>query len=579
MTRGQKPVTGEDNLELLEIMIIRNSINLTNFTFRSSTVEFINHCIVKHNLEQEKVTAAFLVHPCGKKFMSLILDFIGLAIDEVMRKKNFKTGKSIDLDKTTDAVIKMQESEKYFLESFDEEIAKIVKCRESIQNLFSDVIFPQDSLVIVEDFMQNWNEVNKEMYAKMKKSDHSIKTIISSAERLHENAMRMLSFTVNSIEEMLSDPEGQGNEKQASLPEILRKVKMILPVVIDFIRKFNSSIDMSQLSTFEEEQKLVNERLASLNSLANELDELETKVSTSIVPFLELMRQTKAKKTPKDEDDSEISLALKAERERKDQELMSLLRSPEYQLNLNAPKESVMCQRISLMEDVSTKQNNLNETTLYRMPRISFIKRVPSQPGSANNSNFLKPQTRSLFGKINTKDILERATSRVSRTAHNSTRYLGVVPKIITPKMSSTMLSCHQDNELFDCTGVSEIRSMSPFVESPAESETPLKTTNGGILETPVLKSDGISPRRKLIQHFNKEPEKNGKEFLNVQHENTLTDSDRVKEPEDVNKSDDKTISNETAIDSTFAAFRINNDEDLLNVSDTILNELDLSGK
>lgn len=505
--------------------------------------------------------------------MSLILYLIQLAIDEVMKIKNFQSGKSIDLQKTTEAVLKMQEAEKNFHESIEEEITKFQNHRESIQSLFDDRILPQDSQIIFEIFMQDWNEHNKATYAKIKKTNQITQSIISSAERLHENAMKMLSLTFNSIDEMSN--EKQGNTGRTALPDILRKASQILPVVLDYIRKFNSSIDTSLLSTFADEQKFVNERFASLNSLANDLNDLETKISTSISPFLELMRKAKVKEIPKDED-SEISLALKAERERKDQELMSLLRSPQYLLNLNAPKESVMCQRISLMEDVNIKQNNPNETALYRVPRVSFVKRVIRQALPENNSNFLKPPSRSIFGKINTKDILERATSRVSRNAHNSTRFLGaVVPRIITPKMSSTMLSCHQDHELFNCTGISEIRSISPLVESPpVGDETPYKTAiGGGIMETPVLKSDelhGISPRRQLIQQFNNQ--QNDGKLVTSNHETTLTEA----QAESVNGSNDKTISNETAIDATFAAFRIKNDEDLLDISDSILNEVDM---
>lgn len=513
--------------------------------------------------------------------MSLVLDLIQLAILEVMRKKNYETEKSIDMEKTADLAEKMRESDKNFQEMIELEISKFKRISDSIELLFVDTIMPADSLVVVENFVESWNNFNRATNAKIKSTDCLVTKTVKSAERLLENAMKMLSFTSKDIDEMSSDAENQSDD---SLPVILRAVQRLLPVIVDFIRKFYSSLDVNQLSALEEERKFVSEKFDSLSAIVSGLKDISVRMDTSIKPWIEIMEKKKRDdKISKEEEEPEYMIALKAERERKDQELMSLLRRPNYTINVQAAMENETCRRISLKEDTSSKsQNKLNETVLYRMPRVSFIKKAPQVPTIGCNSSFLMkpPASSSVFGRINTRDLLERATSRAPkqlRPDQSRSRYLGVVPKIITPKLSSTMLSTDQEHGLFDCTGVSEIRSNSPMIESPREDDTPLKPAVAAVdayFVTPMMKNEDLSPRRKLISQFEKEPKLD-------QNSPTL----EIPMVENVLEADEseKTISNEksssgsngTCIDSTFAAFQLKNDEDLFDVSDTVLNDFD----
>lgn len=516
--------------------------------------------------------------------MSLMLDLIQLALLEVMKRKNYERGKSIDLEKTAELAVKMHAAEKNFNETIELEIAKFSEICDKIEQLFAEKIFPEDSLVVVENFMESWNEYNKQVYAKVKSTDHLIEQTVNNAERLRENAMKMLTFTNKNIEEML----GESKISDEPLPMILRKVNQVLPVIVDFIRKFYSSLDGNQSSTFEEETKFVSEKFKSFTAIVDGLKTIHDKMETSIKPWIEMMKRKQAEKAANSKDEEpEYMLAIKAERERKDQELMSLLREPHYELNLDAPRESAMCQRISLKDDESSKnQNNLNETAMYRMPRVSFMRKAPRQPTPAgpSNSSMKPPTVTSIFGKINTRDLLDRVSSRQpgnSRTARlNQSRYLGVVPTIVTPKLSSTMMNFEHDHGLFDCTGVSEIRSNSPQVDSPVESETPFKPPQIGLEEfvTPVFRTEEISPRRKLIQQFNKEPQTNRhaepeKLVLPLSESNNGKDDDSEKTIS--NEKSSSGSNNATCIDATFAAFQIKNDEDLFNISDTILNNFD----
>lgn len=549
-------------------------------SFRSAAVEFLNKIIDKHNLQQEKVKAAFVVHPGGRKFMSLVLDLIQLAILEVMKKKNYETEKSIDIENTASLAEKMQESDKNFQEIIELEISKFKRICDSIELLFVDRIMPADSLVVVENFMENWNDFNKATNAKIKSTDCLVTKTAKSAERLLENATKMLSFTNKDIDEMSSDADNKSGD---SLPVILRAVQRLLPVIVDFIRKFYSSLDFNQQSALEGERKFVSEKFDSLSAILSGLKDISVRMDTSVKPWIEKMEKKKRDdKNAKEEEEPEYMIALKAERERKDQELMSLLRRPNYTLNVHAAIENETCRRISLKEEISSKpQNKLNETALYRMPRVSVIKKAPRVPTIGCNSSFLMkpPASSSVLGRINTRDLLERATSRPPRQLRpDQSRYLGVVPKIITPKMSSTMLSTDQEHGLFDCTGVSEIRSnYSPMIESPREDDTPLKPAAVAAIDafvTPMMKSEDISPRRKLISQFEKEPKMDqNSPTLEIPTVQNILESDES----------EKTISNEksssgsngTCIDSTFAAFQLKNDEDLFDVSDTVLNDFD----
>lgn len=512
--------------------------------------------------------------------MSLVLDLIQLAILEVMKKKNYETEKSIDLEKTANLAEKMRESDKNFQEMIEIEISKFKRICDSIELLFVDRIMPADSLVVVENFMESWNDFNRATDAKIKSTDCLVTKTVKSAERLLENAMKMLSFTNKDIDEMSSESDNQSDD---SLPMILRAVQRLLPVIVDFIRKFYSSLDVDQLSALEEERKFVSDKFDSLSAILSGLKDISVKMDTSIKPWIEIMEKKKRDdKISKEEEEPEYMIALKAERERKDQELMSLLRRPNYTLNVHAAMENETCRRISLTEEIFSKpQNKLNETALYRMPRVSFIKKAPRAPTIGCNNSFLMkpPASSSVFGRINTRDLLERATSRAPRQLRpDQSRCLGVVPKIITPKLSSTMLSTDQEHGLFDCTGVSEIRSNSPMVESPREDDTPLKPVVAAVdvyFVTPMMKNEDLSPRRKLISQFEKEPKLD-------QNSPTLEipTVENVQEPDE----SEKTISNEKSssgsngtciIDSTFAAFQLKNDEDLFDISDTVLNDFD----
>lgn len=538
------------------------------FISRQSSVDFINSIIEKNKLQQDKVKLVFVVHPGGKKFMSLILDLISLAIAEVMKRKNFEAGKSIDLDETTEMVTKMGEKEKSFLAAVENETKKFKEIADKIEKLIVEKILPANlPATMLDDFMSEWNKVNNERFNETLKAQKKSSETFKKGVKFCESVKKVLS---------MKSSENLKSQNEISLPQLLHQVNKILPALIDYKNKWTLNVSREEEMKIEEQQEFVNKMLKSFEKINIDLHELREYMKNEFDPFIQKVTELKIEAQMKArEEESDEMAAIRAQRDRRDQELLEMLRAPKYQLNIGqVPSEAVINTRISLMED-SEARDRFSNSPFYQVPKAGMIRRAAnssrSSKTSASFNESIKPP---IFKSINTRDLLDRATSRLQSNRLNATsRVNPLIPRIklgTTPKLSSTLLSAtHFENGLFNCTGVSLISSSSPHVESPeTEHTTAIEVKQKDqIVETPMISADElkISPRRQLTKQFDKV------ERESLISEVTLTGSTAS----DENKENIKNKTNEITTDFTFAAYELKNDEDLFDVSDSVLQDLE----
>lgn len=561
------------------------------YLYRQSSVDFINSTIEKNELQQEKVKLAIVVHPGGKKFMSLILDLICLAIKEVMKRKSFEAGKSIDLDKTIEFTSKMEETKKSFLEVVESETKKFKEISDKIVELIYEVIIPKGSQISnLEEFMIEWSKINQEKYKQNVKNEMKLKETYKDCVKFCETLRQKLSVKI-AIE---------CNEDKTLLPKLLHETNEKLSELIEYKNSATFNISREEQMKIEEQQEFVNKMFESFNKINNDLNVMRNNMKTEFEPFKEKVKELKNEAYLKAlEEETEEMLMIRAQRDNKDKELLEMLSSPNYQLNFNpvvnlVPNEAVVNTRISLMEETENRERFSN-SPFYQVPKPGMlIRRAATSSRSTKAISFnesMKLSAPSFLKTMDTRDLLDKATRPQVNRLNATSRLNPLIPRIkmgTTPKMSSTMLSAtHFENGLFNCTGVSAISSSSPLVESPDNTEchTAIEVKEIEkikIVETPMPKpiEMKISPRRQLTKQF-EEVERNALESEPTFNGGTTMIQSTFKNHE--NKENMKNQANETTTtDYTFGNFKIKNDEDfktsedLCDVSDTVLNDIDL---
>ena len=581
--------------------------------FRASSVDFINKVIDEHSLAHEKVKLVFVVHPNGKKFMSLVLDLIMLATKEIMKRRNIAAGKSFDIEKVTQASLNMKEMETDLSTNIKIEADLIKVKTRAIQELIAK-IFPDNEIPMsFEEFIEAWHEYNNSQLSEIKISNEKMKLIYKKTEELQTRAEELLLpriYEINNpplkvIKDVAAFYENAGVTNE-TIPSAIRndnlnfswlvaQLHLVLPTIMKYVLNF--SLDSSDTSS---------EELKVLKRLSLELRKIESKTIDFASKFKKDMtslaaKLKKAKQERQLQEDEILSPEILAERTVRDTmelERMNLLTSPKY--NFDTTKEClnhvvVRKNRLPFMNEEEGKENYANETKYFQRSKPN----PTSGHSRLNNTNFnatmklggMAPPNQKPRRRLDPMQMLEKATSNDPKTRQdlNSTKkYTGTVPKhpkLTGPKLSSTMISPSLHQPLFDYSTISEIIKGSPIVDSPGYVFKSVDTIE--ILQSPMefdmeffkaqkkpvdslFERIEISPKGKINPLV--KPDEIFKQSVKLAlNDVTLVDESFPSEAENTVIDQNPNLSEGLSSSFSFGSIRLANDEDLFNISDSIL--------
>lgn len=430
--------------------------------------------IDRYSLSQEKVKQVTVVHPSGKKFMSLILDIIKIAIKEIMKRKKYSTGVSLNMEKTEEVISTISTIESEIVGNIKTEQKQIKDKTADIQELLN-VIYPSDvNSVSFEEFIGNWHALNKSRLENLKIRDEKVQQVIQKTNDLQEKAQKMLNNRKYEIKQPssndlkdLADFYQQIDmpiEKELNIVSLVLYLESTIQVIQNYIQNFS----YDEVEVTDEEIRVVQKKLTELQvfePLVKKIVEKEKMLKDKI----EQLRTEKNEESidvnddPQEEEDKMI-------KEAQGKESLRNLLSPRYQFDTsrNVMIRFVSKKKIFAWTDsdaISSADNSmmsLNSTRLYR----------PLSDTSLNKSREMPPpkQIDKLPSRRRKRDpmlLMEQAmTTSKSKTDLNSTK-LGAIPKVVasTP-FSSTMLS----PDLIHQANFSMISNISTIVETPVSS-------------------------------------------------------------------------------------------------------------
>lgn len=426
--------------------------------------------------------------------MSLILDVIMIATEEIMRRRNIPAGKSFDIEKVEQACTNMKTSENEIVSSITRETKMIKEKIKSIQQLMARIYPASEFPMPFEDFMRSWHEFNLARFSEIKQRNAKIKSLFKQTETLEARALLMLQpksyhqaqpplSVIKDVAEFYENagmadgtlPDPIQNDK-LNLPWLIAQLHVVLPSIINYVASFKLDPDDSK-----------NEELKHLKRLASELTEIETKTEKLTLKFKKEISEmvAKLKKASderhrlEDENQSPEELAERTRNEQIEMEKLKVLSSPSH--FFDGTKESlkvvaVKKNRLAFMDDHDTNESVANGTMLYG-PVKSFINRT-LKLNQSTIAEFAAPRLNTRRRR-DPKELLERATSNVNALNSTQRYYTGAIPKgsrMLAPKFSSTMLSPDLHQPSFNLSIISSTAKFSPICEqilTPQHISTP----------------------------------------------------------------------------------------------------------
>ena len=586
----------ENSYRLLHnrLIIVYNSC----FFLRSSSVDFINSLIDKHNLSQEKIKLVAVVHPCGKKFLSLILDLIAICIKDIMRRRKIPSGKSFDIEKVTQVCINMKEVENDLVNSINNETKVIKEKTEKIQEILNKKIYPQTEFPMsFSEFIASWHEENQNQFQAIKERSERMKNVQVKTRELCAKAEDLLAqktyeVTQEPLEVIKSIVEfyenaGVTNEQippavvdeKLNFPWLIAQLHLVLPAITAYIS--NSSFESAESSN--EELKVLKRLSLELVKIEGKFDLFASQFRKRVPAMVEKLRKKKEERQRiESENASPEKVAIRAAKEQIEMESLNLLSSPRYYFDSSKDclkNVIVKKNRLALIDEDDGKEN-LNESKFYRPAKSPYVNK--SQKMNMTISNEMGPPKLQPRRRLDPMALLEKATSKVSksRVDLNGSRYTGTVPKVSLNKFSSTMLSPDLNSPVFfNCSTVSAISKtsphlpFSPVIESMFGNDT-VKSKDTSIPwdDTVKMKSIQMSPKGGLKSLVPLEEIFKGPPKVELNNE-TLTETTENTLCEEKSENSDNTSFNCTSI----MMMKIKSDEDLFNTSDTVLQQLDSS--
>lgn len=574
------------------------------YSYRSSSIEFINNLIDKHNLAQEKVKLVFVVHPCGKKFMSLILDLIMIATKEIMRRRKLLQGKSFDIEEVTQACSNMKEVENDLVNSIKSETKVIKEKTEAIRELIIDKIYsPKEFPLTFSEFIASWHEFNQNQLMVINQRSEKMNKIHKQTSELYDRAEKLLSQkksygiiapplnVIRDIEEFYENA-GVTNEnvpaaitdESLNFPWLIAQLHLVLPAITTYVT--NYSFESSENSI--EELKVLKRLALELIKIETKFDEFATRFRKVIPAMVTKLKSAKEERQRVELDnESPEKIAARAVKDQIEMESLKLLTSPRYYFDASKKclkNVVVKKNRLALIDDDEGKENLANETKLYRPTKSPFVNKTLRMNQTIVNE--MGPPRQQPRRRLDPMALLERATSSrggKSRQDLNSTRYTGTIPKtsphLSVNKFSSTMLSPDLNHPLFNCSTVSEICKSSPTLPCSPAPHVLLESMFGDAAKNSLEPSTSIpwDDNTKMIT-IQMSPKGGLKSLVTV--EEIFQNLPKLELNDETTDTSEATLCNEKSANSDSTSFSCTSimlptDEDLFNISDTLLKELD----
>lgn len=571
-----------------------------NSRFRSSSVDFINLIIDRYSLAQDKVKLVFVVHPGGKKFMSLVLDLTMVAIKEIMRRQKYAPGKTFDMNEVMSTVCNMKEVEDDIVSSIKVE-SKVIKektgaIQELIAKIYPSTDFPK--------FIGAWHDHNKHRMSQIKRRNEEIDNIYQLTVQLRQRALQMLSPKsfetteppVGEVKDMAEFYGASAAAKDDSIPSptvgdkvnfswLIDQLNLVLPTIISYTSNF--TIDSPETSI--EELKVLQRVSFDVAKIESSIEEFSAKwrrMAREVVPKLKQHKEERDRMQPTDESPEE-----QAAKDQIEQEKMKILTSPKYYFDASKhclKHVVVKKNRLALMDEADEGKENLaNETKLFRPIKSPYTGNKSSRLNQSKMHEMIPPKQQPRR-RLNPMEMLERATSsdasKARRDVNSTSRFIGAAPKFLkaaTPGLSSTMIASDRTQHLFNCSTISDIMKSSPGMPQTPEIITEESSQWPTVVDRGVQQAAAESSFNAPWNDVHTSP-KGGLEPL-VITENIHKTTPRVIVTNETMKNffsstadepEESTLKNKSEKNSdnySFGSFQLPNDENLFNISDTVL--------
>lgn len=370
--------------------------------------------------------------------MSLILDLIIITLKEVIKRRNYSTDVHLDIEKAEEVVDTLHEIETDLVNDVKAELKTIREKTSEIQELINS-IYPSDSPVPFEEFIQNWHTLNKARFNEVQKRKAQVKEIYKKVELLQQKGHEMLKNKEHKIEKP-SDNEikeladfyqniDMPIDKELNIIPLILHLESSLSVIQNYIENF--SYDEVEIS--DEEMKIVKRKLDELKQfepLIQKLNEKQKKLKEKVMKL----------KEERDVEEGDDELLNDAQ----GKEVMRLLASPKHSFdtaksNMNNKVHKIHKLAFGDAEGTSTADHSmLNNSRLYR----------PLSDTSLNRSKEMgPPKAKDVPSRRRKRDpmaILDKALGppRIKPDLNSTAVNTGTAPKLVssTP-FSSTLLS------------------------------------------------------------------------------------------------------------------------------------------
>lgn len=565
-----------------------------------------------------------MIHPGGKKFMSLILDLIQVAMKEIMRRRKLSAGKAFDMDKVLNTVSNMKEVETDLVKSIKQETLVIKEKSCVIQELIECKIYPAGKYPFTfVEFIEAWNDHNKNRFSEIAKRNGEIDNVYQRTADLFERANQMLSsknFEVDapplSVIKEIAEFYDNAGVADESLPNpvvenkvnftwLIIQLHLVLPTIISYVNNFTIESPESSI----EEMKILQRLSVDVSKIESNIEKFGgkwRKMAREVIPKL---KKEKGERDRLEEiNESPEELAVKAAKEQVELDNLKILQSPKlyFDVSKNCLKHIVVKKnRLALMDDAGEGKENLaNETKLFRPMKSPYVSGKNSRMNQSKLHEMVPPKQQPRK-RLNPMEMLERAMSndapKSRRDLNSSSRYTGTIPKFTrssTPGLSSTMILPDRTQLLFNCSTISEIMKSSPSLpptpdamKAIDEENSPWSTVVDRGREANVKSTGTDSPWPDIMKHIQKSPKggltslvstKCSREIApkinlndNPLQSNSIPDNFANATNQESEESTIKNNNEKSSDNFSFASFQLPNDENLFNISDTILNGID----
>jgi hypothetical protein len=538
--------------------------------------------------------------------MSLVLDLLMIAMKEVMKKRKIAQGKSVDIDEVLHACEAMKDVETSIVSVIKTETEAVKQKTQQVQDLLSTKIFPEKIIKEpIQEFIEKWHKYNQKRLIEINMRNEQINMIHVKSEELHARALKMLSpksyEEVNPSAEIVKSLADfyenlPGGNKQIALKDnklnfswLIEQLNVVMPTIVSYTSNF--SVDPEDTS--RDELKVLERHADELQKLEHKRTEFDKKFMAEVPKLVaHLKKSWEERKRMQEESKTEEEIAEEATTYQEDVESMKILGSPKYYFDTSKEclKHVVLKKnRLALIEKDDENDLSLaNETKYFGPAKKSFQYK---QPTLNQSSKIGQPKLRPRFDAM---ALLDGALSS-KPNMNASSRFADSILKRGSNdmKFSSTLLSpdLRQGMPVFDCSVLSDITKVSPLIgdenrNSPMQQTVRFQSNmnfNNFFANLNAAKADNLNLDDPLVlEALEKSPKGKLQPLVKAKNIFSVTPMLLVNDEsvEEVSAEEETIRQVETSkkaetLNGSDSLMMIPNDEDLFNVSDTLLKEVD----